>query len=71
MDSDLEKSLNELKKYFCSRCNSKGISSFVNVRSDKEIEQAITSAGLSKSAVHVLEWVLFRQDNPKKEEVKP
>ena len=71
MDNDLEKPLTELKKYFCSRCNTKGISAFVNVRSDKEIEQAITNSGLSKSAAHALQWVLFKQDEPKKEEGKP
>ena len=66
----LEKSLTDLKKYFCSQCSPKSISGYMRVRSEKEIEQAITSSGLSKYAIHALQWVLFNQEEPKKKEEK-
>jgi hypothetical protein len=68
MEAEAEKLLNELKNYYCQKCNSKSISGFLRVRSEKEIKQAVEVADLPKAAVHALKWVIFQEDEPKRKE---
>ena len=56
----------DIRNKLCANCaKPAALKNYLHVRSDKEIIQAIETGELSKSVIHALEWVMFKQDNPK------